>query len=139
MRLTTSSCRLGGTISARMKRWQLSGSTVGCAIGLPDFGDGPVWCRKRSRWSTQPSHCLPPTTSMEQRQNSPCHWFLNTLVWGGAHAPGPRQDAPAEEGVPEERRILHNREASLKHLIGHAVIPPLPPVSQYPCRQVRSP
>jgi hypothetical protein len=43
------------------------------------------------------------------------------------------------EGVPEERRILHNREASLKHLIGHAVIPLLPSVSQYPCRQVRSP
>ena len=30
-------------------------------------------CRKRSRWSTPPSHCLPPTTSIEQRQNSPCH------------------------------------------------------------------
>src|SRR5688572_15405622 len=80
MRLTTRSCRLGGTTSARTKRWQLSGSTVGCVIGLPAFGDGPVWCRKRSRWSTPPSHCLPPTTLMEQRQNSPCHCFLNTLV-----------------------------------------------------------
>src|SRR3954464_3993538 len=39
----------------------------------------PAWCRKRSRWSTPPSHCLPPTTSIEQRQNSPCHCFLNTL------------------------------------------------------------
>src|SRR3954463_972433 len=39
----------------------------------------PVWCRKRSRWSTPPSHCLPPITSIEQRQNSPCHWLLNTL------------------------------------------------------------
>src|SRR3954464_11476698 len=39
----------------------------------------PVWCRKRSRWSTPPSHCLPPTTLIEQRQNSPCHWLLNTL------------------------------------------------------------
>src|SRR4051794_5370671 len=38
MRLTTRSCRLGGTISARMKRWQLSRSTVGCVIGLPAFG-----------------------------------------------------------------------------------------------------
>src|SRR3954451_7355892 len=38
MRLTTRSCRLGGTISARMKRWQLSGSTAGCVIGLPAFG-----------------------------------------------------------------------------------------------------
>ena len=54
MRLTTRSCRLGGTISARMKRWRSSGSTVGCAIGLPAFGDGPVLCRKRSRWSTPP-------------------------------------------------------------------------------------
>src|SRR5688500_12567117 len=79
MRLTTPSCRLGGTTSARMKRWQLSGSTVGGVIGLPAFGDGPVWCRKRSRWSTPPSHCLPPTTLMEQRQNSPCHCLLNTL------------------------------------------------------------
>src|SRR5688500_5321126 len=79
MRLTTSSCRLGGIISARMKRWPLSGSTVGCVIGLPAFADGPVWCRKRSRWSTPPSHCLPPTTSIEQRQNSPCHCLLNTL------------------------------------------------------------
>src|SRR5688500_11212297 len=80
MRLTTPSCRLGGTTSARMKRWQLSGSTVGCVIGLPAFGDGPVWCRKRSRWSTPPSHCLPPTPLMEQRQNSPCHCLLNTLL-----------------------------------------------------------
>ena len=64
---------VGRHLSARMKRWRLSGSTVGCAIGLPAFGDGPVWCRKRSRWSTPPSHCLPPTTSIEQRQNSPCH------------------------------------------------------------------
>src|SRR4051812_13284711 len=40
----------------------------------------PVWCRKRSRWSTPPSHCLPPITSIEQRQNSPCHWLLNTLA-----------------------------------------------------------
>src|SRR4051794_23607868 len=79
MRLTTSSCQLGGIISARMKRWQLSGSTVGYVIGLPAFVDGPVWCRKRSRWSTPPSHCLPPTTSIEQRQNSPCHCLLNTL------------------------------------------------------------
>ena len=79
MRLTTRSCRLGGTISARMKRWRLSGSTAGCAIGLPAFGDGPALCRKRSRWSTPPSHCLPPTTSIEQRQNSPCHCLLNTL------------------------------------------------------------
>src|SRR3954463_1425738 len=39
----------------------------------------PVWCRKRSRWSTPPSHCLPPITSIEQRQNSPCHWLLNAL------------------------------------------------------------
>src|SRR3954447_10573314 len=39
----------------------------------------PVWCQKRSRWSTPPSHCLPPITSIEQRQNSPCHWLLNTL------------------------------------------------------------
>src|SRR3954453_10949525 len=38
MGLTTRSCRLGGTISARMKRWQLSRSTVVCVIGLPDFG-----------------------------------------------------------------------------------------------------
>src|SRR4051794_25378981 len=38
MRLTTRSCRLGGTISARMKRWQLSRSTVACVIGLPAFG-----------------------------------------------------------------------------------------------------
>src|SRR4051812_2746819 len=79
MRLTTSSCRLGGTISARMKRWPLSGSTVGCVIGLPAFADAPVWCRKRSRWSTPPLHCLPPTTSMEQQQNSPCHCVFNTL------------------------------------------------------------
>src|SRR3954453_18268158 len=81
MRLTTRSCRLGGTISARMKRWRSSGSTVGCAIGLPAFGDEPVWCRKRSTWSTPPSHCLPPTTSIEQRQNSPCHCLLNTLCY----------------------------------------------------------
>src|SRR3954470_12580636 len=80
MRLTTSSCRLGGTISARMKRWPLSGSTVGCVIGLPAFADAPVWCRKRSRWSTPPLHCLPPTTSMEQQQNSPCHCVFNTLL-----------------------------------------------------------
>src|SRR3954470_22619653 len=86
MRLTTSSCQLGGIISARMKRWQLSGSTVGYVIGLPAFVDGPVWCRKRSRWSTPPSHCLPPTTSIEQRQNSPCHCLLNTLGIGGLPA-----------------------------------------------------
>src|SRR5215212_11244920 len=79
MGLTTRSCRLGDTISARMKRWRLSGSTAGCVIGLPAFADAPVLCRKRSRWSTPPSHCLPPTTSIEQRQNSPCHCFLNTL------------------------------------------------------------
>src|SRR5829696_3495675 len=79
MGLTTRSCRLGGIISARMKRWQLSGSTVGCVIGLLAFADGPVWCRKHSTWSTPPSHCLPPTTSIEQRQNSPCHCLLNTL------------------------------------------------------------
>src|SRR4051794_18073665 len=63
-----------------MKPWQLSGSTVGCVIGLPAFADAPVWSRKRSRWSTPPSHCLPPTTLMEQRQNSPCHCLLNTLL-----------------------------------------------------------
>src|SRR3954466_6958383 len=80
MRLTTRSCRLGDTISGRMKQWRSSGLTVGCAIGLPAFGDGPVWCRKHSRWSTPPSHCLPPTTSIEQRQNSRCHWLLNTLL-----------------------------------------------------------
>src|SRR4051794_31585235 len=79
MGLTTRSCRLGGIISGRMKQWQLSRSTVVCATGLPAFGDGPALCRKRSRWSTPPSHCLPPTTSIEQRQNSPCHCFLNTL------------------------------------------------------------
>src|SRR6476620_2350886 len=79
MRRTTRSCRLGGTTSARMKRWPLSGSTVGCVIGLPAFGDAPAWCRKRSRWSMPPSRCLPPTTLMEQRQNSPCHCLLNTL------------------------------------------------------------
>src|SRR4051794_29749868 len=79
MHLTTPSCRLGGTILARMKRWPLSGSTVGCVIGLPAFGDGPVWCQKRSRWSMPPSRCLPPTTSIEQRQNSPCHCLINTL------------------------------------------------------------
>src|SRR4051795_2605879 len=77
MGLTTRSCRLGGTTSARMKRWQLSRSTVVCVIGLPAFADGPALCRKRSR--TPPSHCLPPTTSIEQRQNSPCHCLLNTL------------------------------------------------------------
>src|SRR5688500_19971168 len=80
MGLTTRSCRLGGTISGRMKQWQLSGSTVGCATGLPASGDGPALCRKRSRWSTPPSHCLPPTMSIEQRQNSPCHCILNTLA-----------------------------------------------------------
>jgi type IV secretory pathway TraG/TraD family ATPase VirD4 len=32
------------------------------------------------RWSTLPSHCLPPITSIEQRQNSPCHCLLNTLL-----------------------------------------------------------
>src|SRR6188768_1060600 len=85
MRLTTRSCRLGGIISARMKRWPLSGSTVGCVIGLPAFGDGPAWCRKRSRWSMPPSRCLPPTTLMEQRQNSPCHCLLNTLLFGLVH------------------------------------------------------
>src|SRR5688572_30865340 len=79
MRLTTPSCRLDGTISGKMKQWRSSGSTAGCATGLPAFGDGPALCRKRSRWSTPPSHCLPPTTSIEQRQNSPCHCFLNTL------------------------------------------------------------
>src|SRR3954471_17118950 len=79
MHLTTRSCRLGGTTSARMKRWPLSGSTVGCATGLPAFGDGPALCRKRLRWSTLPSHCLPPITSIEQRQSSPCHCLLNTL------------------------------------------------------------
>src|SRR5215213_6695280 len=78
--LTTRSCRLGGTISGKMKQWRLSGSTVGYATGLPAFDDGPALCRKRSRWSTRPSHCLPPTTSIEQRQNSPCHCFLNTLL-----------------------------------------------------------
>src|SRR3954471_3084272 len=89
MRLTTSSCQLGGIISARMKRWQLSGSTVGYVIGLPAFVDGPVWCRKRSRWSTPPSHCLPPTTSIEQRQNSPCHCLLNTLPSGSLYRAHP--------------------------------------------------
>ena len=39
----------------------------------------PAWCRKRSRWSMPPSRCLPPTTLIEQRQNSPCHCLLNTL------------------------------------------------------------
>src|SRR3954468_11362984 len=81
MGLTTRSCWLGGTTSARMKRWRLSGSTVVCVIGLPAFGDGPALCRKRSTWSTPPSHCLPPTTSIEQRQNSPCHCLLNTLLF----------------------------------------------------------
>src|SRR3954453_3705967 len=93
MRLTTSSCRLGGTISARMKRWPLSGSTVGWFIGLPAFADAPVWCRKRSRWSTPQLHCLPPTTSMEQQQNSPCHCVFNTLGnsmdWVEANLPYP--------------------------------------------------
>src|SRR5688572_28467632 len=79
MRLTTRSCRLGGTTLARMKRWRSSGSTVVCVIGLPAFGDAPVLCRKRSTWSTPQSHCLPPTTSIEQRQNSPCHCLFNTL------------------------------------------------------------
>src|SRR3954454_2063270 len=102
MRLTTSSCQLGGIISARMKRWQLSGSTVGYVIGLPAFVDGPVWCRKRSRWSTPPSHCLPPTTSIEQRQNSPCHCLLNTL---GNHA----QNLPIHVGcigLPRGRKAV---------------------------------
>src|SRR3954465_1312588 len=92
MRLTTRSCRLGDTISARMKRWQLSGSTAGYVIGLPAFGDGPVWCRKHSRWSTPPSHCLPPTTSIEQRQNSPCHWLLDTLDVEVMHLAVPHQN-----------------------------------------------
>src|SRR3954463_12452146 len=64
-----------------MKQWRLNGSTAGCATGLPAFDDGPALCRKPLRWSTPPSHCLPPTTLMEQRQNSPCHCFLNTLKY----------------------------------------------------------
>src|SRR4051794_18430939 len=80
MRLTTRSCRLGGIISVRMKRWRSSVSTVVCDIGLPAFADAPVLCRKRSTWSTPQSHCLPPITSIEQRQNSPCHCLLNTLL-----------------------------------------------------------
>src|SRR3954451_4541231 len=101
MRLTTRSCRLGGTLSARMKRWQLSGSTAGCAIGLPAFGDGPALCRKRSRWSTRPSRCLPPITSIEQRQNSPCHCFLNTLEVEPQRVGPAEQDQQAEEGTEE--------------------------------------
>jgi hypothetical protein len=46
---------------------------------------------------------------------------------------------PPFEGVPGERRILHNGEASLKHLIGHAAIPLLPSLSQYPCCEIGSP
>ena len=42
-------------------------------------------------------------------------------------------------GCSGERQMLNNREASLKLLIGHAVIPLLPSVSQYPCCQIRSP
>src|SRR3954454_4889239 len=106
MRLTTPSCRLGGTILARMKRWPLSGSTVGCVIGLPAFGDGPVWCRKRSRWSMPPSRCLPPTTLMEQRQNSPCHCLLNTLECGSRSQS--RQVDFVEVGDDLKRRILRH-------------------------------
>src|SRR3954471_6498985 len=97
MRLTTPSCRLGGTILARMKRWPLSGSTVGCVIGLPAFGDGPVWCQKRSRWSMPPSRCLPPTTSIEQRQNSPCHCLIKAHhgFWGDD---GLSRDQSGDEG-----------------------------------------
>src|SRR3954469_18433023 len=114
MRLTTSSCRLGGTISARMKRWQLSGSTAGYVIGLPAFGDGPALCRKRLRWSTLPSHCLPPTTSIEQRQNSPCHCFLNTLInegRGGLRIDGgpesdvhPIRETSAAQKTPQQNK-----------------------------------
>src|SRR4051812_12211801 len=38
MGLSTRSRRLGGTISGKMKQWRVSGSTVGCATGLPAFG-----------------------------------------------------------------------------------------------------
>src|SRR3954467_12318314 len=77
MRLTTRSCRLGGTISARMKRWRLSGSTAGCVIGLPAFGlcgvesarDGRrnhrTVCRLPRQWNRGKTHfataCLTPS------------------------------------------------------------------------------
>src|SRR3954452_6215202 len=102
MRRTTRSCRLGGIISARMKRWRSSGSTVGCAIGLPAFADAPVLCRKRSTWSTRPSHCLLPTTSIKQRQNSPCHCLLNTLEQAADIA---RNDA-SEQKLDKVRSLL---------------------------------
>src|SRR4051812_34079349 len=76
MRLTTRSCRLGGTISGRMKRWRLSGSTAGCVIGLPAFGlrcvesarDGRrnhrTVCRLPRQWNRGKTHfataCLTP-------------------------------------------------------------------------------
>src|SRR3954466_5190055 len=107
MRLTTPSCRLGGTILARMKRWPLSGSTVGCVIGLPAFGDGPVWCRKRSRWSMPPSRCLPPTTLMEQRQNSPCHCLLNTLFFGDIELQDQRKVAVVKAPHQCRNVLLH--------------------------------
>src|SRR4051812_19487385 len=62
----------------------------------------PVWCRKRSRWSTPPSHCLPPITSIEQRQNSPCHWLLNTLSTG--RMPRPPRPIPGRRYRPPTRR-----------------------------------
>src|SRR6185436_18046470 len=82
MRLTTSSCRLGGTILARMKQWQLSGSTAGCATGLPAFGDGPALCRKRSRWSTRPVCRLP-----RQSNSDKTHFATVFLIPSQGHGP----------------------------------------------------
>src|SRR5918995_2113675 len=68
------------------------------------------------------------------------HWEASLLGAGGTAPRGPEPGlSPSEEGVPGERRILHNGEASLKHLIGHAAIPLLPPLSQYPCCEIGSP
>src|SRR3954447_18063015 len=119
MRLTTSSCRLGGTISARMKRWPLSGSTVGCVIGLPAFADAPVWCRKRSRWSTPPLHCLPPTTSMEQQQNSPCHCVFNTLLQRRPDLLAPTRLHPLVN-LPGEADDLAHVAVEAEDVIGNA-------------------
>jgi hypothetical protein len=59
---------------------------------------------------------LPPTTSMEQRQNSPCHCFLNTLR-NGIIKPRPTKNLPRRNGSVDDPDACHGCHVDQEDLL----------------------
>src|SRR4051794_23690866 len=120
MRLTTRSCRLGDTISGRMKQWRSSGSTAGYVIGLPAFGlcgvestrDGRrhhrTGCRLPRQSNSGKTHLatgrltpsIPKTSRLTSRPScAPDHEVKSLLVYGIQLAPSNKTDTACQSSV----------------------------------------